>query len=111
MPCGVFSRRVGAKHGVPTLITRTTIPYVSTPDLGPGVNRKHGFGDTVALGLFTPKLKAKGIQVGLGYTLTLPTAGDNEFTGSGKWQAGPSFIYINRIFFIKQIYISIKCYD
>jgi hypothetical protein len=82
-------------EAVPTLITRTTIPYVSTPDLGPGVNRKHGFGDTVALGLFTPKLKAKGIQVGLGYTLTLPTAGDNEFTGSGKWQAGPSFIYIN----------------
>ena len=33
-------------EAVPVLITRTTIPYVSTPDLGPGVNRKHGFGDT-----------------------------------------------------------------
>ena len=82
-------------EAVPMLITRTTIPYVSTPDLGPGVNRKHGFGDTVALGLFTPKLKAKGIMLGLGYTLTLPTAGDNDFTGSGKWQAGPSFLVIN----------------
>jgi len=80
---------------VPALITRTTIPYVSTPDLGPGVNRKHGFGDTVALGLFTPKLEAKGIQLGLGYTVTIPTAGDNDYTGKGKWQAGPSFLYIN----------------
>lgn len=80
---------------VPLLITRTTIPYVSTPNLGPGVGRKHGFGDTVALGLFTPKLKAKGVQLGLGYTLTIPTAGDNDFTGSGKWQAGPSVLFIN----------------
>jgi hypothetical protein len=82
-------------EAVPALITRTTIPYVSTPDLGPGVNRKHGFGDTVALGLFTPKLEAKGIQLGLGYTVTIPTAGDNDYTGKGKWQAGPSFLYIN----------------
>jgi hypothetical protein len=82
-------------EAVPLLITRTTIPWVSTPDLGPGVNRKHGFGDLVALGLFTPKLKAKGVQVGLGYTLTLPTAGDNEFTGNGKWQAGPAALFIN----------------
>jgi hypothetical protein len=44
-------------EAVPMLITRTTIPYVSTPDLGPGVNRKHGFGDTSLLGLFTPKLQ------------------------------------------------------
>ncbi len=82
-------------EAVPILITRTTIPYVSTPDLGPGVNRKHGFGDTTLLGLFTPKLKTKGVQLGLGYTATIPTAGDNDFTGSGKWQAGPSFLFIN----------------
>jgi len=78
---------------VPLLITRWTLPYVSTPDLGN--NRKHGFGDTTAVGLFTPKLKAKGVQAGLGYTLGIPTAGDNDFTGSGKWLAGLSFIYIN----------------
>jgi hypothetical protein len=80
---------------VPLLITRTTIPYVSTPDLGPGVNRKHGFGDTTLLGLFTPRLKTKGVQLGLGYTAVVPTAGDNDFTGAGKWSAGPSFLYIN----------------
>jgi hypothetical protein len=27
--------------------------------------------------------------------VVIPTAGDNEFTGSGKWQAGPAFVYIN----------------
>jgi hypothetical protein len=80
---------------VPLLITRTTIPYVSTPDLGSPVNRKHGFGDTVLLGLLSPTLKTKGVQLGLGATFTIPTAGDNDFTGSGKWQAGPAFLYIN----------------
>jgi len=24
-----------------------------------------------------------------------PTAGDNDFTGNGKWQAGPAALYIN----------------
>ena len=80
---------------VPLLITRTTIPYVSTPDLGSPVNRKNGFGDTVFLALATPRLKTKGVQMGLGGTMTIPTAGDNDFTGSGKWQAGPAFLYIN----------------
>jgi hypothetical protein len=79
-------------EAVPLLITRTTIPYVSTPNLGSPVNRKHGFGDTTLLGLFTPKLKAKGVQLGFGYTAVLPTAGDNDFTGAGKWSAGPSFV-------------------
>ena len=82
-------------EAVPMLITRTTIPYVSTPDLGSPVNRKHGLGDTSLLGLFTPKLKAKGVQLGLGYTAVVPTAGDNDFTGAGKWSAGPSFLFIN----------------
>jgi hypothetical protein len=80
---------------VPVLITRTTIPYVTTPDLGSPVNRKNGLGDIVLLTLATPKLKTKGMQLGLGSTVTIPTAGDNDFTGSGKWQAGPAFLYIN----------------
>ena len=45
--------------------------------------------------MFTPKLKTKGVQLGLGWTVTIPTAGDNDFTGSGKWSAGPAFLYIN----------------
>jgi hypothetical protein len=80
---------------VPVLVTRTTLPYVWTPDLGDPIGRKNGFGDLTSLGLFTPKLKTKGVQLGLGWTVTIPTAGDNDFTGSGKWSAGPAFLYIN----------------
>ena len=80
---------------VPLLITRTTLGYVWTPDLGEPIDRKDGFGDLFSLGLFTPKLKTKGIQVGLGWRLAIPTAGDNDFTGSGKWAAGPAALYLN----------------
>ena len=41
---------------VPLLITRTTVPYVSTPDLGSPIHRKHGFGDTTFLAIALPKL-------------------------------------------------------
>jgi hypothetical protein len=80
---------------VPLLITRTTLPYVWTPDLGDPIGRKDGFGDLSFLGLFTPKLKTKGMQLGLGGNFIFPTAGDNDFTGSGKWSAGPALLYIN----------------
>ena len=81
---------------VPLLVTRTTLPYVTTPDLDDPINdRKRGFGDTTIVGFFLPKLKTKGVQLGIGPTLVIPTAGDNQFTGSGKWQLGPSLLYLN----------------
>lgn len=80
---------------VPLLVTRTTLPYISTPDLDGGVGRKDGFGDIVAQGYFIPKLKAKGVMVGVGYNLTIPTAGDNKYVGSGKWSVGPAGVYFN----------------
>lgn len=80
---------------VPLLITRTTLPYITTPNFNGPEDRKRGFGDTTFLGMLSPKLKTKGVQVGFGPTLVIPTAGDNEFVGSGKWQAGPSAVYIN----------------
>ena len=82
-------------EAVPLVITRTTLPYVTTPDLGPGAGRNKGFGDTSLLTLFTPNLGLKGQTIGLGPTFVFPTAGDDDFTGSGKWQAGPAAIYIN----------------
>ena len=80
---------------VPLLVTRTTLPYISTPDLDGGIGRKDGFGDISAQGYFIPKLKAKGQMLGLGYNLTIPTAGDNDFVGSGKWSLGPGAVYFN----------------
>jgi hypothetical protein len=32
---------------------------------------------------------------GFGYNLTVPTAGSNDFTGSGKWSLDPGFVYFN----------------
>ena len=80
---------------VPGAITRLTLPYVTTPDFDDPLDRQRGFGDTNFLFLATPKLKAKKQQIGVGFSATFPTAGDNDFTGSGKWQAGPAFLYIN----------------
>ena len=68
---------------VPLLVTRTPLPYVTTPNFDGPIDRQRGFGDTTILMLFTPKLKAKGVQVGIGPTIVIPTAGDNEFTGNG----------------------------
>jgi hypothetical protein len=82
-------------EAVPLMINRTTVPFVTTPDLGEPANRKNGFGDTSFLNLFLPRLETEGVQVGLGFNSVLPTAGDNEFTGSGKLQIGPSAVFIN----------------
>jgi hypothetical protein len=80
---------------VPLLITRSTLPYVTTPNFDGSVGRQRGFGDAEILLLATPKLKTKGVQIGLGMNTAFPTAGDNNFTGNGKWQAGPAALYIN----------------
>ena len=84
-----------ASKAVPLMITRTTIPYVSTPDLGNPNHRKHGLGDTTVLALGLPKIKLKKQMIGVGISTIFPTGGDNDATGSGKWQAGPAFVYIN----------------
>jgi hypothetical protein len=80
-------------EAVPLLITRTTLPYVSTPNLGSPEHRHHGFGDTTFLAIANPVLP-KGNAGGLGVSTVIPTGGDNDFTGSGKWSAGPAYAYI-----------------
>jgi hypothetical protein len=80
---------------VPVMITRTTIPYLSTPDLGEPVNRKHGFGDTSLLTFLVPDFGLKGHTIALGASTGIPTGGDNEFTGSGQWTLGPAAAYLN----------------
>jgi hypothetical protein len=82
-------------ESVPLFVTRTTLPYVNTPDLDGGVGTQEGFGDTAALGFWVPKLETKGLEVGFGYSLSIPTAGSNEFTGSGKWSAGPAALFLD----------------
>lgn len=80
---------------VPKLIVRSTTPFVSTPDLGDGIGRKHGFGDTSLLTFFIPNFGLKGQVIALGASIGIPTGGDNEYTGSGQWQLGPTAVYLN----------------
>ena len=77
------------------MITLTTLPYVTTPDPGEPIGRKSGFGDTYFFSVTPPKLKTKGVQLGLGFNSVFPTAGANDFTGSGKYQLGPAALFLN----------------
>ena len=81
-------------ESVPLVVTRTTLSYVSTPDLGDPVGRQNAWGDLSIIAPVIPKTKAKGVMYGLGPALSIPTA-SNDFTGSGKWSAGPVAVYFN----------------
>jgi len=74
------------------IVTRTTAAYVSTPQLPNGINRKNGLGDTQMQVFFVPKKAPKKTVWGIGPAFTFPTAGDNDFTGAGQWQAGPTAV-------------------
>ena len=81
---------------MPLLITRTTLPYISTTDLGEN-GREYGFGDTTLLMVGNMPI-AKGQMIGIGASLVFPTGGSSEFLSSGKWQAGPAWAYLNTAF-------------
>ena len=73
------------------IVTRVTAPYVSTPHIE-GVGRKHGMGDTNWLTFAVPKKTPKKTVWGWGTAIDIPTGGDDEFTGSGTWKAGPTAV-------------------
>ena len=79
---------------VPLLLTRTTIPYVTTQKLRGSSRRHDGIGDIQHLSFFVPKLKTRGIMVGVGPAISIPSA-TSDYTGSGKWSAGPLALFIN----------------
>ncbi|MGD9264044.1 MAG: hypothetical protein PVG88_06870, partial [Methyloceanibacter sp.] len=106
-------------ESVPTVITRTTIPYLTTPeidvgdklgavsvglpeggfvDVPPGLDGKidsqSEWGDIVSFGLFLPRLNLKGQTIGIGPVASFPLS-SNKLTGTGKWQLGPAAVYIN----------------
>jgi hypothetical protein len=81
---------------MPTLITRSTLPYISTPKL-PEIGREYGFGDFTLLAVGIIPF-AKGQNIGLGTSLVFPTGGSNEILSGGKYLAGPAFAYVNTMF-------------
>jgi len=72
------------------LITRTIVPIISQPT---GMDdSEFGLGD-VNLSLFLTPAKPSKVIYGGGVALGLPTA-SNEFLGTEKWSAGPSFVVL-----------------
>ena len=80
------------------LITRTILPIVaapaavanpSDPDFG---TTTWGLGDLLWTGWFTPVTDGI-VMVGVGPALLFPT-GTSDDTGSGKWGAGPSVVFV-----------------
>ena len=85
------------------LITRPVIPlYNSVPhETAPGeFDRTTGFGDIILLELLSPAHTGHWI-LGAGPTFIFPTA-TSDFTGQGKWQAGPAFVvgYLTKQFIV-----------
>lgn len=82
------------------LVTRFTLPYISTPEVGPGKIDTSAFGDTT--GLFIPTHTKNGSKAGEFTTwgpllaVGFPTSGD-DMTGSGLWSAGPGIIGLKNV--------------
>jgi len=73
----------------PTLLTRTTLPIVTTPNPDGPISGTTGTGDMVILA--TAINNQPWGMIGVGPTFTFPTASDSR-TGSEKWQAGPTLV-------------------
>jgi len=93
----VLPAKLGWGSAAEAIINRWTMPYVTTPRIA-GVSddgRSVGFGDSVLNTFFVTSWLPKGQKLAWGPTITVPTAGDNEFTGAGSWQAGPVVAFVN----------------
>ncbi len=74
-----------------TQIIRPTLPYVSTANPDGPLGRDNGWGDLALMDLFIKKCDWG--TVGVGPYFIFPTA-TSDFTGQGKYQAGPAFVAI-----------------
>jgi hypothetical protein len=74
------------------LITRTIVPVISQPGLGPGQDRTNGLGD-ISFTAFLSPAKPAALVWGAGPVFVLPTATD-DVLGSDKWSIGPSVVLL-----------------
>ena len=81
-------------EAVPLWVTRWTLPWIQTPNI-PGVGKEKGLSDLSGLIFAVPDFGLQGHTIALGASVGIPTAGDNEFTGSGQWTLGPAAVYLN----------------
>jgi len=75
------------------IITRTIVPIISMPSLGPGIDSQSGVGDTVFTAFVSPARPGHWIW-GAGPVVQVPTNSDEKL-GNGNWGLGPSFVVLH----------------
>ncbi len=75
------------------IITRTIVPVISMPSLGPGIDSVSGIGDTVFTAFLSPAKPGKWIW-GAGPVVQLPTNSNSEL-GNRNWGLGPSVVVLH----------------
>ena len=75
------------------IITRTILPVISMPSLGPGIDSTNGIGDTVFTAFLSPANPGHWIW-GVGPVLQLPTNSTAEL-GNKNWGMGASFVVLH----------------
>jgi len=71
------------------LITRTIVPVIHQPELGPGIGNVSGLGDVQFSAFLSPVKPRAGVIWGVGPIVSLPTATD-DLVGAGKLGIGPT---------------------
>jgi hypothetical protein len=75
------------------VITRTILPVISNPSLGPGDSATTGIGDTVFTAFLSPAKPGKWIW-GAGPVVQIPTDSNAEI-GNKNWGLGPSVVLLH----------------
>ena len=75
------------------IITRTILPVISMPSLGPGDSRTNGTGDLVFTAFLSPANPGHWIW-GAGPVVQIPT-NSNEELGNKNWGLGPSLVVLH----------------
>jgi hypothetical protein len=75
------------------IITRTIVPVIWMPSLGPGIDSTNGIGDTVFTAFLSPAKPGHWIW-GAGPVVQIPTNSSREL-GNKNWGLGPSFVVLH----------------
>lgn len=75
------------------IITRTILPVISMPALGPGIDSTSGIGDMVLTVFLSPANPGTWIW-GAGPVVQIPTNSSAEL-GNNNWGLGPSFVVLH----------------
>ena len=75
------------------IITRTILPVIWNPSLGPGIPGKDGTGDTVFTAFLSPANPGHWIW-GAGPVVQIPTNSNSQL-GNKNWGIGPSFVVLH----------------